>query len=409
MLLFGYVFLTANTIAAQDLSDSLKPTKVVLNDSLNVSLGKDALDILRKIFKSKKVATTDSLNWKSKKIYSSIFPVAGYTLQTGFAVLMSGSFAFYTDTVQKKLSNILTSITYTQFNQILFPLAATIWSKNNKYLYGIDYRYLKYPSTTYGIGARTTDNDAYTLNFTCIKFHQSVLRKVSDNLYAGLGFFYDHFWNIKEIDPPVGVHTSYERYGNQKSATAAAIVLKVLYDNRQNPINATNGYYASVVYRPNYTFFGSDNDSKSLQIDIRKYFKINGNPRHVIALWSFDWLTLGKGKQPYFLLPSTGWDDQYNTGRGYVQSRFRARNLIYAEAEYRFGITDNGLLGAVVFVNSQSYSKSLGSQQLNLIAPGFGGGIRIKLNKHSNTNLAIDYGFGLNGAKGLFLNLGEVF
>ena len=307
------------------------------------------------------------------------------------------------------MSDILTSITYTQYNQILFPLAATIWSKNNKYMFSVDYRFLKYPSTTYGIGARTTENDAYTLNFNCVKLHQSVLRKVYNNLYVGLGFFYDHFWDIKEVDPPVGVHTSYERYGNQKKATAAAIAVRVLYDSRRNPVNATNGHYASIVFRPNYTFLGSDNNSKSLQIDYRKYFSIGGNPRHVLALWSFDWLTLGRGKQPYFLLPSTGWDDQYNTGRGYVQSRFRAKNLIYTEAEYRFGLTNNGVLGAVVFVNTQSYSKTLGNQQLSVIAPGCGAGLRIKLNKHSNTNLAIDYGFGQRGSKGIFLNLGEVF
>ncbi len=407
--MLGYLTLSANSTSAQTFSDSLKNALVIADDSIPGNNGKDARDIVGKILQSKKITSGDSLSSKSKKVYSSVFPVAGYTLQTGFAVLMSGSFAFYTDTVQKKLSTVVTSITYTQFNQVLFPLAATIWSKNNKYMLAIDYRYLKYPSTTYGIGARTTDNDAYTLNFNCVKFHQSLIRKVTDNLYAGLGFFYDHFWNIKEVNPPAGVHTSYERYGNQKAATAAAIAIKVLYDNRANPINATNGYYASIVYRPNYAFLGSDNDSKSLQIDVRKYFKIGGNPRHILALWSFDWLTLGKGKQPYFLLPSTGWDDQYNTGRGYVQSRFRAKNLIYTEAEYRFGITNNGLLGAVIFVNSQSYSRSLGSQQLSVIAPGFGGGLRIKLNKHSNTNLAIDYGFGKQGSKGLFLNLGEVF
>jgi len=107
-------------------------------------------------------------------------------------------------------------------------------------------------------------------------------------------------------------------------------------------------------------------------------------------------------------LPSTGWDDQYNTGRGYIQSRFRAKQMVYGEAEYRFGITNNGFLGAVLFANVQSFSKNI-SNQLNVLAPGFGTGIRLKLNKNSNTNLCVDYGFGLNGSRGVFLNLGEVF
>jgi hypothetical protein len=31
------------------------------------------------------------------------------------------------------------------------------------------------------------------------------------------------------------------------------------------------------------------------------------------------------------------------------------------------------------------------------------------LNKHSNTNITIDYGFGAEGSKGLFFGTGEVF
>ena len=39
----------------------------------------------------------------------------------------------------------------------------------------------------------------------------------------------------------------------------------------------------------------------------------------------------------------------------------------------------------------------------------YGFGIRIKVNKVSNTNIAIDYGFGLDGSHGFFVNLGELF
>jgi len=44
-----------------------------------------------------------------------------------------------------------------------------------------------------------------------------------------------------------------------------------------------------------------------------------------------------------------------------------------------------------------------------VISPGYGAGLRIKLNKFSRTNVAIDYGFGAGGSRGFFVNLGEVF
>ena len=109
-------------------------------------------------------------------------------------------------------------------------------------------------------------------------------------------------------------------------------------------------------------------------IDLRKYIPLNSHD--VLAIWSYSWLTLG-GKPPYLLLPSTGWDDTYNTGRGFIQGRYRGRNFLYLETEYRFKISRNGLLGAVVFANTQSISKEMNSN-FHSLAFGYGAGIRIK-------------------------------
>jgi hypothetical protein len=82
--------------------------------------------------------------------------------------------------------------------------------------------------------------------------------------------------------------------------------------------------------------------------------------------------------------------------------------MVYLETEYRFKITSNGLLGGVAFLNGQSLSAAPGTP-LESIQPGYGLGARIKLSKISKTNLDIDYGFGNQGSRGLFLTVGEVF
>lgn len=404
-------FAGSNTLTAQRLynSTSIDSGQVTNYFTPTETKQRDIKDVVRKIFKSSKQNQQDSSTERKNRIYNSFFPAGGYTLQTGYAAIVSGGIAFFTDTTgSEKISSILTNITYTQFHQLLFPLTVNIWTKKNKFNIVLDYRFLKYPSTTYGLGARTTENDAYTLNYNYIKLHQTIQTKIYRNLFAGVGIYYDYLWNITEVNPPPGIKTSFQKYGASQKETASGIALKLLYDSRKNQINPANGTYSNIVYRPSFTFMGSDNNWQSLQIDFRKYFKLFGSTKNILALWSFDWLTLGKTKPPYLLLPSTGWDDFYNTGRGYIQSRFRAKDMIYAEAEYRFGILSNGLLGGVVFGNVQSFSKNL-TTQLSVLAPGFGAGLRIKLNKFSNTNLCIDYGFGMNGSKGLFLNLGEVF
>ncbi len=110
----------------------------------------------------------------------------------------------------------------------------------------------------------------------------------------------------------------------------------------------------------------------------------------------------------YLNLAATGGDMYNNSGRGYAVGRFRGRNELYLEGEYRFGITRNGLLGAVIFANGESFSE-LKSNAFETMAPAAGTGIRIKLNKHSNSNICIDYGVGTGGSRGFFVNLGEVF
>jgi hypothetical protein len=142
-------------------------------------------------------------------------------------------------------------------------------------------------------------------------------------------------------------------------------------------------------------------------IDIRHYVKLPVSSHNILAFWSYNVITLS-GTPPYLDLPSIGWDNYSTTGRGYAPGRYTGRNLIYFESEYRFSITGNGLLGGVIFGNAQSIPNSI-SDNIRPIIPGAGFGLRIKINKYSGTNLAIDYGFGIRGSHGFFFNMGEVF
>ena len=369
----------------------------------------DLVDLGRSFLKGHRATRVDTVKQQAGKLHISALPVAGYTLQTGFAGVLSSNFAFYTsEHSQANLSNVLTSITYSQYKQIIFPVQANIWTKANKYNIQTDWRYLKYPSLTYGLGGNTNADSGYNIDYGYLRLHQAILRSVTPDLYLGLGFDFDYFWNIREVDPPTAKPTDFERYGLTKGEQAAGVSLHVLYDNRRNPINPGKGSYASLTYRPNFTFLGSDDNWQSLVLDLREFLPFPAGTRNVLALWSYDWLTVGGGKPPYLLLPSTGWDAYSNTARGYIQGRYRSRNMVYLESEYRFGLTSNGLLGGVVFANAQSFTEMVTSR-FTYIEPGYGLGLRISLNKFSRTNLCIDYGWGTHGSGGFFVNLGEVF
>ncbi len=368
----------------------------------------DLVDVGRSLMRGRKLTRKDTVQLKGGKLHISALPVAGYTLQTGFAGVLSSNFAFYTSEQSgANMSNVLTSITYSQYKQVIFPIQGNIWTRGNKYNIQTDWRYLVYPSLTYGLGGNTSTDSGYNIDYGYVRLHQAILRTVARDLYVGIGYDFDYFWNIRQIDPPAG-KTDFQRYGLTKTEQASGVSAHFLFDNRRNPINPVQGTYLNLTYRPNFTFLGSDDNWQSLLLDAREYVRLPGSTHNVFAFWSYDWLTVGNGNPPYLLLPSTGWDAYTNTGRGYIQGRYRSKNMLYLESEYRFGITANGLLGGVVFANAQSFTEP-SSGQFAYINPGYGAGIRVSLNKFSRTNLCVDYGWGTHGSGGFFVNLGEVF
>lgn len=367
---------------------------------------KDIADVLRSAFHIKQSKKTKEY----KKFYFSLFPGVGYTLQTKLAAIVASNVAFYTGKPDSaaKLSSITSSLAVTQNKQIVLPLQLNIWSKDEKYNLVGDWRISKYPQDTYGLGGNTDIDSADLIDYSFARIYQTLLRRVSRNFYAGVGYNLDYHWGIKEAGYEHEQKSDFAEYGDKTKTISSGLSLNLLYDSRENSINPSGGLYANLVWRNNYQWLGSDQNWQSLLVDVRKYVHFPASSNNILAFWTYDWLVLG-GNPPYLDLPSTAWDTYTNVGRGYIQGRYRSRQLLYLESEYRFGITHNGLLGGVVFVNGQSLSEWPGNYQFKTVQPAAGLGLRIKLNKNSKTNIDIDYGFGSQGSKGLFINIGEAF
>src|SRR5690606_21012925 len=95
------------------------------------------------------------------------------------------------------------------------------------------------------------------------------------------------------------------------------------------------------------------------------------------------------------------------SGRGYSIGRYRGKQMLYGESEYRFDITANGLWGGVVFANVQSFTE-MESERFEYLKIGAGAGLRLKFDKKSATNVTLDFGFGKDSFS-VRVNLGEFF
>ncbi|ADB37812.1 BamA/TamA family outer membrane protein [Spirosoma linguale] len=377
-----------------------------LNNAPKPVQQQDIADLVKRLYPQLHIRTHDSATLEEGKRFVLVIPQVGYTLQTRAlaAVLINTPFRM----ANANMSSITGQLSYTQNKQIILTALSSVWMRNNRFLWTNDWRLMHYPQATYGLGMYTTTDRVINMDYAFFRFHQNLLRRLAPSLYAGLGYNLDLHWNIYSYNSRREV-TRISRYseGIEGRSVSSGPTVHVLYDNRQNAINPSGGLLVNAMFRANMQWLGSDNAYQSALLEVRKYVHLPGKSDNILAFWSYNAFTLS-GNPPFLDMPSTGWDNTGNVGRGFIQGRFRGKNFLYAETEYRFHLTANRLLGGVVFANAQTVSE-LASGQFEKVVPAVGGGLRIKMNKISRTNLSIDYGFGFDGSSGLFFNLGEVF
>ncbi|RFS15075.1 BamA/TamA family outer membrane protein [Emticicia sp. C21] len=377
----------------------------ILPAQIPYSQQRDAIDLLRKILHFKKPRKSDSTSLKEGGRVVTILPTPGYAPQSNFFLQLIANAAIRNTNANVSVLNLVA--TYTQNKQSILQYTTSYFSKNNKYYFSTDWRFMDYPQPTYGLGMYTSLDNAIDMNFRYLKLYQTLMRSVSKNLYVGIGYQYDYHWktqsfmNGDEID-----RISDYTLGVSGKSVSSGPTLALLYDSRTNSLSATQGLYTNMVFKQSLKSLGSNTNYPSLLIDARKYFNLSGNTNHILALWSYNFFT--RGTVPYLDMPSTGWDTNVNTGRGFIQGRFRGKNLMYFETEYRFAITRNQFLGGVLFSNLQTVSE-ITTKKFEKVIPAVGAGLRIRVNKFSRANLAIDYGIGGDGSRNIYFNFGEVF
>jgi hypothetical protein len=403
LILTALIFTFFGVAAQQDTSSLRKNNSSGQPASIiDSAKQRDVIDYLLKIIRRD---TAGKSRLHAKRLVFSVVPAVGLSLTTGFAADITANMAFYTSADHSNnLSAIDLETVYDTKDQKIFASRSEIWYDKNNYKLITDVRWEAYPIDTYGLGSSTTTATTNPLVYNYARLYGTFFKKIAGDFYGGLGYDLDYHYNITQAGTANNSISDYTKYGFNATSTSSGLVLNLLFDNRKNPINPLNGGYASLIYRNNFAFLGSDSHWQELSMDLRRYFRVSSNNYNVIALWSI--MAFTNGNVPYLDLPYTASDTYNNSGRGYPEQRFRGKDEFYLEGEFRFGILKNGLIGGVVFTNAESFSGLNGGFQT--FAPAAGTGIRIKINKHSDTNVCIDYAYGIN-SRGIFVNLGENF
>ena len=363
-----------------------------------------------------------------KNSFFLIIPAIGSQPATGFFYGAVAQYTFKGKEKADKYSIANVGITYTTKKQWLVNIKNNILLKNNKIFLSGDYRIYIFSQPNYGLGTNiippardkpqgfSIDSLAQPMDYNYFKFHQAASFEVKKNFYVGGGVNIDWYANIvdKELDLVNGkttYHYDYsQKYGfDNLEYFLTGVSLNLVYDSRDNQVNASRGWFANLNYRFNPVLFKNQDNSNILFAEYRNFIPVSQkNERYILALWAYGQFVTN-GKVPYLNLPAIGWDQRSRSGEGYTQGLFRGTNLIYFASEFRFPITCNQMFSGVVFTNFVTTSNpDTNTKLFQSVQPAAGLGLRILIDKATRTNLIVDQAWG-NSSKGFYLNAGETF
>jgi hypothetical protein len=343
-------------------------------------------------------------------------PSIGSKPSTGLNGGFSGNVAFFLgDPSTTHISSITGGLKVSQKKQTLGGVRFATFSSDDRWFFQGDNRLSWTSLNIYGLGTSTQTADAVNAKYDLFRFYETAYHRVEPGLFVGFGLNVSDHTDVRPGTAAAATwdQSAYITYSQKHGfeadqQTSSGTSLGLIYDTRDNAINAERGMLASATYRTFFEgFLGGDSTWQELYLDARTYKTLTKDARHRLAFWFLGDLVTG-GTAPYLDLPATA--SQERSARGYGEGRYRGEHMLYGEMEYRGTLTHRDLVGFVAFLNVTTVDNSETGQKLfEALAPGAGFGFRFLLNKRSRTNLCTDYGWGKDGSRGFYLAIQEAF
>jgi len=415
LLCLGF-FLCARPVAAQDQPapppDESVPAAVVVPP---VGL-KDVGDVWRHIRHKTAAREADVSSQSPKKPFFFVSPSISSKPSTGLSVGVASSVVFIAgDAATTHISSADLSASASQKGQAGTGLRFRVYSPDNKWFIQADNRLAWTSQSTYALGI-VSEAPGEKLKYNRFRVYDTAFRQLGPHLFVGFGLNVNNHTNVRAGSGPDAAfqQSAYAAYTAEQGfalnhQVSAGTNVGVFLDTRDNPINASRGWFTAATYRSFYDgFLGGSSSWQLLEVDARTYKTLTRDGRQKIAFWMLG--NFANGPAPYLDLPAIAEDTYGRSARGYTTGRYRGPHMVYGEVEYRTTFTANGLLGAVGFVNATAIDGETSDRTLfGTVAPAAGGGLRVLLSKRSKANFCLDYGWGVEGSSGLYIAVRETF
>ena len=331
------------------------------------------------------------------------YPTLAFSPETNWEFGVS---SLYVYSANRDLSNRLSELKaftfYTLENQYGIWLDHALYSDQNKwFLYGRA-RYQSFPMFYYGVGRDSPSEDPTLIDGEYILLRERVLRETWPSMYVGLELDYQALNRVEyesgeELLPGLAVPSV-----GALGSTNVGIGLGVLYDNIHNAMNPREGLYSEWAFLKYSEDTGSDFSFTSYIVDNRIYRPIKENS--VLAAQLYGQFTAGN--PPFNMLSLLGGESLM---RGYYLGRYRDKNMIAGQIEYRIlPFSFSKSWGASVFLSAgQVFGDDHGFQWRQFLPTG-GAGVRYLLFPEKDIYTRIDVAFTQEGS-GIYIFIGEAF
>lgn len=330
-----------------------------------------------------------------------IYPTVGYSPETSWEFGLSSVFVFYANRDTTNRLSELNAFTFvTLQNQYGLWLDHAFYLQDNTWFSLGRLRFQSFPILYHGIGPQSPEKHIAQVNANLINVRERVLRKVIPNLYAGVEVDYQQLSSVAFVPYETNLATLPDGSAGSSNLGVGA---GVLYDNRHNILNVRQGFFSELAFLK-YSPWASDYSFTTLLSDTRLYRSVN--KRDVIAFQLLGQFTIGQ--PPFNQLAMLGGE---NMMRGYYLGRYRDKNQLAAQAEYRmlplpWRFTKRW--GAAFFAGTGTVFNQFNHLSAKNFVWAAGSGVRFLLFPKKDVYTRFDLAFTSEGT-GIYLFIGEAF
>lgn len=328
-----------------------------------------------------------------------LLPVISRSIETDWAFGLAGSFTIRLskDDTVSRTSNVQSLLLYSLRKQFVAAINGTIYFPNEKYILTGQLSLSSFPDKFWGVGNNAPDSNEEAYTFQQYYIYPHLQRKITSRLY--LGVLYE-FQDVFKVDYIKGGLLDQQDVPGKEGYKISGLGASITWDSRNHAFTPDRGSFFQFLFNHFGKYLGSDYDYTNYVIDARKFFRFY--KRQVLALQAYGFFNAGT--VPLRSLASFGGA---NSMRGYYDGRYRDKDQMVFQAEYRVPVWKR--FGVVAFGNTGGIAAKLSEFSVSEFKYSYGAGLRYALSKRENLNLRLDYGIGQGNSHGFYIQLGEAF